>query len=146
MRIVLQRVKSASVTVEGELVSEIGGGLLLLVGVAQGDGESEAAWLAGKVARLRVFGDGEGKMNLSVGDTGGEVLAVSQFTLLADTRKGNRPSFIRAALPEQAEPLFDYFREKLREEGVASVKTGRFGAMMDVALVNDGPVTILLER
>jgi len=146
VRIVLQRVKSASVTVEGELVSEIGGGLLLLVGVAQGDGESEAAWLAGKVARLRVFGDEEGKMNLSVGDTGGEVLAVSQFTLLADTRKGNRPSFIRAALPEQAEPLFDYFREKLREEGVASVKTGRFGAMMDVALVNDGPVTILLER
>ncbi|MGI8910923.1 MAG: D-aminoacyl-tRNA deacylase [Rubrobacteraceae bacterium] len=146
MRIVLQRVKSASVTVEGELVSEIGGGLLLLVGVAQGDGESEAAWLAGKVARLRVFGDEEGKMNLSVGDTGGEILAVSQFTLLADTRKGNRPSFIRAALPEQAEPLFDYFREKLREEGVASVKTGRFGAMMDVALVNDGPVTILLER
>ena len=146
MRIVLQRVKSASVTVEGEIVSEIGSGLLLLVGIAQGDGEEEAAWLAGKVARLRVFGDEDEKMNLSVTDTGGEVLAVSQFTLLADTRKGNRPSFIRAALPEQAEPLFDYFREKLREEGIVSVKTGRFGAMMDVALVNDGPVTIMLER
>ena len=146
MRIVLQRVKNASVTVEGEIVSEIGSGLLLLVGIAQGDGEEEAAWLAGKVARLRVFGDEDEKMNLSVTDTGGEVLAVSQFTLLADTRKGNRPSFIRAALPEQAETLFDYFREKLREEGIVSVKTGRFGAMMDVALVNDGPVTIMLER
>ncbi len=146
MRIVLQRVKRASVTVEGKTVSEIEAGLLLLVGVAQGDGEEEAAWLARKVARLRVFGDADGKMNLSVADTGDEVLAVSQFTLLADTRKGNRPSFIRAALPEQAEPLFDYFREKLREEGVSSVKTGRFGATMDVALVNDGPVTIVLER
>jgi D-tyrosyl-tRNA(Tyr) deacylase len=146
VRIVLQRVKRASVTVEGKTVSEIGSGLLLLVGVAQGDGEEEAAWLARKVARLRVFGDADGKMNLSVADTGDEVLAVSQFTLLADTRKGNRPSFIRAALPEQAEPLFDYFREKLREEGISSVKTGRFGATMDVALVNDGPVTIVLER
>ncbi len=146
MRIVLQRVKRASVTVEGKTVSEIGSGLLLLVGVAQGDGEEEAAWLARKVARLRVFGDADGKMNLSVADTGDEVLAVSQFTLLADTRKGNRPSFIRAALPEQAEPLFDYFREKLREEDISSVKTGRFGATMDVALVNDGPVTIVLER
>jgi D-tyrosyl-tRNA(Tyr) deacylase len=146
VRIVLQRVKRASVTVEGKTVSEIGSGLLLLVGVAQGDGEEEAAWLARKVARLRVFGDADEKMNLSVADTGDEVLAVSQFTLLADTRKGNRPSFIRAALPEQAEPLFDYFREKLREEGVSSVKTGRFGATMDVALVNDGPVTIVLER
>lgn len=146
MRIVLQRVRSASVTVEGEIVSEIGDGLLLLVGVAQGDSEDEATWLAGKVARLRIFGDEEGKMNLSVGDTGGQVLAVSQFTLLADTRKGNRPSFIRAALPDEAEPLFDYFCGRLREEGVASVQTGRFGAMMDVALVNDGPVTIVLER
>jgi D-tyrosyl-tRNA(Tyr) deacylase len=145
VRIVLQRVRSASVTVEGEEVSEIGAGLLLLVGVAQGDGEAEADWLAGKVARLRIFGDEEGKMNRSVSDTGGQVLAVSQFTLLADTRKGNRPSFIRAALPDEAEPLFDHFCEKLHEEGI-SVQTGRFGAMMDVALVNDGPVTIVLER
>lgn len=146
MRIVLQRVKSASVTVAGEEISSIGSGLLLLVGVAQDDGKTEADWLAEKVAGLRIFNDACGKMNLSVQDTGGEVLAVSQFTLLADTRKGKRPSFIKAAAPEEAEPLFDYFRERLRASGVASVKTGRFGAMMDVALVNDGPVTIVLER
>ena len=146
MRVVLQRVKNASVTVEGDdTISEIGGGLLLLVGVAQDDGESQADWLAGKIARLRIFGDDEGKMNFSANDAGGEILAVSQFTLLADTRKGNRPSFIRAALPDEAEPLFDYFCGKLRDEGL-SVHTGRFGAMMDVALVNDGPVTIVLER
>ena len=146
MRIVLQRVKSASVTVAGETVSEIGPGLLLLVGVARGDGEAEAGWLAEKVAGLRVFADEEGRMNLSVRDTGGEVLAVSQFTLLADTRKGKRPSFVGAAPPEEAEPLFDYFCERLCSAGVASVKTGLFGAMMDVALVNDGPVTMVLER
>ena len=146
MRIVLQRVKNASVTVEGERISEIGPGLLLLVGVAQGDGEAEADWLAEKITGLRIFNDEDGKMNLSVRDVGGEILAVSQFTLLADTRKGKRPSFIRAALPEEAEPLFDYFCERLREAGVDPVKTGSFGAMMDVALVNDGPVTIVLER
>ena len=146
MRIVLQRVKSASVTVSNDTVSEIGPGLLLLVGVAGGDGQAEAGWLAEKVAGLRVFADEEGRMNLSVRDTGGEVLAVSQFTLLADTRKGKRPSFVGAAPPEVAEPLFDYFCERLRAAGLASVKTGLFGAMMDVALVNDGPVTIVLER
>jgi D-aminoacyl-tRNA deacylase len=146
VRIVLQRVKSASVTVGGERISEIGAGLLLLVGVARGDGESEAGWLAEKVAGLRIFNDEEGKMNLSLKDVGGEVLAVSQFTLLADTRKGKRPSFVGAAPPEEAERLFDYFCERLREAGVGSVKTGSFGAMMDVALVNDGPVTIVLER
>ena len=146
MRVVLQRVKNASVAVGGERVSEIGEGLLLLVGVARDDGEGEANWLAEKVVGLRIFNDEEGKMNLGVRDVGGEILAVSQFTLLADTRKGKRPSFIRAALPEEAEPLFDYFCERLRAAGVASVKTGIFGAMMDVALVNDGPVTIVLER
>ncbi len=146
MRIVLQRVKSASVTVGGERISEIGAGLLLLVGVAQGDGEAEADWLAKKIAGLRIFNDESGKMNLSLEDVGGEVLAVSQFTLLADTRKGKRPSFVGAAPPEEAERLFDYFCERLREAGVGSVKTGSFGAMMDVALVNDGPVTIVLER
>jgi D-tyrosyl-tRNA(Tyr) deacylase len=146
MRIVLQRVSEASVTVEGERVSETGRGLLLLVGVARGDGKAEADWLAEKVAGLRIFNDEEGKMNLSVRDVGGEVLAISQFTLLADTRKGKRPSFIGAARPEEAEPLFAYFCEKLRAAGVGSVKTGVFGAMMDVALVNDGPVTIVLER
>lgn len=142
----LQRVKSASVSVGGERISGIGPGLLLLVGVAKGDGEIEAVWLAEKVAGLRVFADDEGKMNLDVREAGGEVLAVSQFTLLADTRKGKRPSFIDAASPEEAEPLFDYFCEKLREAGVRSVETGSFGAMMDVALTNDGPVTIVLER
>ena len=146
MRIVLQRIKNASVTVEGERISEIGPGLLLLVGVAQGDGEAEAEWLAEKVAGLRIFNDEEGKMNLSVRDVGGEILAVSQFTLLADTRKGKRPSFIRAAAPEEAERLFDYFCQRLRGSSVGSVKTGSFGAMMDVALTNDGPVTIILER
>jgi D-tyrosyl-tRNA(Tyr) deacylase len=146
VRIVLQRVKSASVAVEGERISEIGPGLLLLVGVARGDGEAEAGWLAEKVTGLRIFNDEDGKMNLSVKDVGGEILAVSQFTLLADTRKGKRPSFIKAALPEEAEPLFDHFCGRLREAGVGTVKTGSFGAMMDVALVNDGPVTIVLER
>ena len=146
MRIVLQRVRKASVTVGGERISEIGTGLLLLVGVAQGDGEAEADWLARKVAGLRIMGDEQGMMNLSVKDVGGEALAVSQFTLLADTRKGKRPSFVRAAPPEEAEALFDHFCKRLREAGVASVKTGSFGAMMEVALVNDGPVTIILER
>jgi D-aminoacyl-tRNA deacylase len=146
VRIVLQRVKNASVMVEDDMISEIGPGLLLLVGVARGDGKLKAEWLAQKVAGLRVMGDAEGKMNLSVRDVGGEILAVSQFTLLADTRKGKRPSFVYAAPPEEAEPLFDYFCERLREAGVASVKSGSFGAMMDVELVNDGPVTIVLER
>ncbi len=146
MRIVLQRVKNASVTVGGERISEIGAGLLLLVGVASGDGEPAADWLAEKVAGLRVFADDSGRMNLGVRETGGEVLAVSQFTLLADTRKGRRPSFVEAAPPEEAEPLFDYFCERLRVAGVETVRTGRFGAMMDVALTNDGPVTIILER
>jgi D-aminoacyl-tRNA deacylase len=146
VRVVLQRVKNASVTVGGERVSGIGDGLLLLVGVAVGDGEAEAAWLAEKISGLRIFNDGDGKMNLSVRDVGGEVLAVSQFTLLANTKKGKRPSFVGAAPPEEAERLFDYFCERLRAAGAGPVKTGVFGAMMDVALVNDGPVTIILER
>lgn len=146
MRVVLQRVKGASVTVGGEKISEIGPGLLLLVGVATGDGEAEADWLANKVAGLRVVADGEGKMNRSVVESGGGVLAVSQFTLLGDARKGRRPSFVGAASPGVAEPLFDLFCEKLRAAGVRAVETGRFGTMMDVALVNDGPVTIVLER
>jgi D-tyrosyl-tRNA(Tyr) deacylase len=146
LKIVLQRVKNASVSVGGERISEIGPGLLLLVGVASGDGETVADWLAEKVAGLRVFADDEGKMNLDVRETGGEVLAVSQFTLLADTRKGKRPSFVAAASPGEAEPLFDYFCEKLHLVGARSVRTGSFGTMMDVALTNDGPVTIILER
>ena len=146
MRIVLQRVSEASVAVDGDRISGIGPGLLLLVGIAQGDGESEADWLADKVAGLRIMGDEAGKMNRSVRDVGGAVLAVSQFTLLADTRKGKRPSFGGAAPPEEAARLFDYFCERLRAAGVEEVQTGRFGAMMDVSLVNDGPVTIVLER
>jgi D-aminoacyl-tRNA deacylase len=146
MRVVLQRVNEASVTVAGDRISNIGRGLLLLVGVANGDGEPQADWLAEKVAGLRIMADEDGKMNLSVKDTGGAVLAVSQFTLIADTRKGKRPSFIGAAPPEEAARLFNYFCERLRAAGVNRVETGRFGAMMDVALVNDGPVTIVLER
>ncbi len=146
MKIVLQRVKNASVSVNGEKLSGIGPGLLLLVGIARGDTEAEADWLAGKVAGLRVLADGEGKMNFSVQEAGGEVLAVSQFTLLADTRKGKRPSFVAAAPPAEAEMLFDYFCEKLHAAGASSVLTGSFGAMMDVELVNDGPVTLVLER
>jgi D-tyrosyl-tRNA(Tyr) deacylase len=146
LRVVLQRVKAASVTVAGEKLSNIGPGLLLLVGVANGDGEPEADWLAEKIAGLRIMADEEGKMNLSVRDTGGAVLAVSQFTLLAETRKGKRPSFVRAAPPDEAARLFDYFCQRLRTAGVSMVETGRFGAMMDVHLLNDGPVTIVLER
>ena len=142
----LQRAKYASVSVGGERISEIGPGLLLLVGVAKDDGETTADWLAEKVAGLRVFADADGKMNLDIRETGGEILAVSQFTLLADTRKGKRPSFVNAALPREAEPLFDYFCKKLRAAGVRSVETGSFGAMMDVELLNYGPVTIVLER
>lgn len=146
MKVVLQRVKHASVTVGAEEISRIGPGLLLLVGVATGDTEAEAKWLARKVAGLRVMADDENKMNRSVTEAEGEILAVSQFTLLGDTRKGRRPSFIEAAPPEKAEPIFDYFCERLVEAGVRSVQKGRFGAMMDVALVNDGPVTLILER
>ena len=146
MKIVLQRVKNASVSVAGEQISEIGSGLLLLVGIARGDGEAKVDWLAEKVTGLRVFADAEGRMNLDVRESGGEILAVSQFTLLTNTRKGKRPSFVDAAPPEEAERLFDYFCQQLREAGVASVETGSFGAMMEVTLVNDGPVTIVLER
>lgn len=146
MKVVLQRVSRASVTVGGERVSGIGPGLLLLVGVAAGDTREAAEWLARKVAGLRIFADAEGKMNLSAAQTGGAALAVSQFTLLAEARKGTRPSFVGAAPPGEAEPLFDYFCERLREEGVPRVETGSFGAMMDVELVNDGPVTLVLER
>jgi len=143
MRAVVQRVTRARVTVTGETVGQVGAGLLVLVGVAGDDGEGEADALAGKVARLRVFEDEAGKFDRSVVDAGGAVLAVSQFTLIADTRKGNRPSFSHAARPERAEPLFDRFCASLRELGPA-VEKGRFGAHMEVELINDGPVTIVL--
>lgn len=145
MKAVFQRVTEASVTVDGTCIASIDSGILLLVGVCQGDTEAEAALLAKKVAGLRVFCDGQDKMNLSVLDIGGSVLAVSQFTLCANTARGRRPDFLNAARPEIAEPLFTYFVECLRQEGVAHVETGEFGADMKVRLLNDGPVTILLD-
>jgi len=144
MRVVIQRVSSASVTVDGERVASIGRGLLALVGVAQGDGQEEAQRLARKCAEMRIFTDDEGRFNLSLLDVGGEALVVSQFTLLADVRKGRRPSFAAAAAPETAEPLVEAFAQAMREAGVRT-QTGRFGARMVVELVNDGPVTIVVD-
>jgi D-tyrosyl-tRNA(Tyr) deacylase len=144
MRIVIQKVNYASVTVEGELVSEIGPGLLVLVGAQEGDADEDAAFIAQKIAGMRIFEDAEDKLNLSVTDTGGEVLLVSQFTLLGDARKGRRPSFSHAAAPEIAEPLVEKIRDLLVEAGVPT-KTGRFRTHMKVLLENDGPVTILLD-
>jgi D-tyrosyl-tRNA(Tyr) deacylase len=146
MRVVLQRVSRASVSVQGSLRGEIGLGLLVLLGVAHGDGEEDAARLAGKVARLRVFEDDAGRFDRSLLDTGGAALVVSQFTLLAESRhqKGRRPDFSKAARPELAEPLYGRFCAELRQVGVP-VETGVFGARMEVELVNDGPVTIILE-
>lgn len=145
MKVVLQRCKEAKVTVQGETVGSIGQGLTLLVGITHRDTEKEAAYLAEKIAGLRIFEDEEGKMNLSVTDIGGAILSVSQFTLYGDCRKGKRPSFIAAARPEQAEPLYNRFNEMLREKGLV-VETGQFGANMDVALTNWGPVTIVLDN
>jgi len=145
MRLVIQRVKQASVSVDGKVVGQCGQGLCILAGVRVGDTEAEAKWLAQKVAALRVFEDDEGKMNRSVIDVGGSALAVSQFTLYADARKGRRPSFIDAELPDRAEPLVMKLVEYLRAEGVPT-ETGVFGAMMLVEIHNDGPVTIVLER
>jgi D-tyrosyl-tRNA(Tyr) deacylase len=145
MRIVLQRVSRAKVTVDGRVTGEVGRGLLLLVGFTDGDSDDALAWMAKKVVQLRVFPDGEGKMNRSVEDADGGILVVSQFTLYGDARKGNRPSFIDAARPEVAIPLYERFVELLRATG-RPVATGEFGAMMDVELVNDGPVTLILDR
>jgi len=145
MRAVVQRVTRASVTVDEETVGAIGPGLLVLLGAAKGDTPAEALWLAHKVANLRIFADADDRMNLSVKEIGGQVLIVSQFTLIANTRKGFRPSFVPAAAPEIAEPLVTHFTEAVASEGVP-VATGIFGAHMVVELVNDGPVTILLER
>lgn len=145
MKAVFQRVTEASVTVDGHCIASIDAGVLLLVGVCDGDTEREAALLAKKVAELRVFCDAEDKMNLSVLDIGGSVLAVSQFTLCANTARGRRPDFLNAAKPPIARPLFDYFVACLRENGVQDVQTGEFGADMKVRLLNDGPVTILLD-
>ena len=145
MKAVFQRVTEASVTIDGVKISAIGNGVLLLVGVCDGDSQQEAQVLAKKVAELRVFCDENDKMNLSVLDVGGSVLAVSQFTLCASTARGRRPDFFGAARPDVAKPLFDYFVECLRQNGVSDVQTGEFGADMQVRLLNDGPVTILLD-
>jgi D-tyrosyl-tRNA(Tyr) deacylase len=145
MRALLQRVSRASVTVEGQTISTIGKGLLILLGVGHGDGEEQARFLSDKIAGLRVFDDEQGKTNLSVQDVKGEALVVSQFTLYADTRKGRRPSFIDAALPALAEPLVSRFVELLRGHGIPT-QTGKFGAHMEVEIHNDGPVTIWLEK
>jgi D-tyrosyl-tRNA(Tyr) deacylase len=145
MRVLLQRVSKASVTVDGAVVGAIDHGLVILVGVGHDDGEEQAAWLAKKVAGLRIFEDAEGKFNLSILDVGGSALVVSQFTLFADTRKGRRPAFIDAAPPEIAEPLVERFAEHLRARGIP-VEMGVFGAHMLVEIHNDGPVTIWLER
>lgn len=144
MRALIQRVNEASVTVDGEVVGEIERGFLVLLGVTQTDGPREAAWLAAKIAGLRVFDDAAGKMNLGLTDVGGAVLVVSQFTLYGDAHKGRRPDFLAAARPEQAEPLVNDFVSQLRGAGL-HVETGRFRAMMQVALVNDGPVTLWLD-
>ena len=145
MRIVLQRVKSANVTIEGSVVGEINQGFLLLVGVGPDDTRDDASYLARKIAGMRIFSDENGKMNLSIDQIGGKILSVSQFTLFADTKKGNRPSFTGAASSEAANKLYEEFNEILRTEYGLIVETGEFGADMQVSLVNDGPVTILLD-
>lgn len=144
MKVVLQRSKAASVTVDGTVTGAIDHGYVLLVGITHEDTQEDVAYLAKKVANLRLWEDTDGKMNHSILEHGGAILSVSQFTLYGDAKKGNRPSFINAARPEVAEPLWEAFNQALREQGL-HVETGIFGAMMDVALINDGPVTILLE-
>ena len=146
MRVVLQRASRGRVTIEGSVVGEIGLGLVLLVGFTEGDDPETVRWMAEKVLGLRVFSDAEEKMNLSLEDVGGDLLVISQFTLYGDTRKGRRPSFVKAAPPPVAIPLYDRFLEILRERAPGKVESGEFGAMMDVELVNAGPVTLVLER
>lgn len=146
MRVVLQRVSRAAVRISGEVVGRIDAGHLLLVGFTDGDDEAVLAWMADKIVGLRVFNDADGKMNLSLDEVAGDLLVVSQFTLYGDTRKGRRPSFVHAAHPDAAIPLYERFVALLRERAPGRVETGEFGAMMQVELVNDGPVTLVLER
>lgn len=145
MRVVLQRVKEASVTVEGAITGQIDKGFLLLVGVTHEDTLEQVNWLADKIAGLRVFEDEEERMNRSLQDVDGQILSVSQFTLYGDVKKGRRPAFTEAAKPDLANELYEAFNARLRTQGI-TVETGQFGAMMDVALVNDGPVTLILEK
>ncbi|AKK73080.1 D-aminoacyl-tRNA deacylase [Chryseobacterium gallinarum] len=144
MKIVIQRVSQANVKVDGKIVGEIGKGLMLLTGIDENDDKADADWLVQKVLNLRIFGDEEDKLNLSVRDISGEILCISQFTLIADYKKGNRPSFIKAAKPDKAVPLFDYFKEELAKSGLKT-ESGIFGADMKVSLTNDGPVTIVMD-
>lgn len=144
MKAVIQRVSEASVKVEGKIVGEISNGLLLLIGIDELDEKSDADWLVQKILNLRIFGDEEGKLNLSVTDIAGEILCISQFTLIADYKKGNRPSFIKAAKPEKAVPLFEYFNTAVAQSGLKT-ESGIFGADMKVSLFNDGPVTIVMD-
>jgi len=145
MRVLVQRVKEAAVTINGERRSSIGPGLLVFLGIEEADGTDDISWLAAKIVNLRLFDDSNGVMNLSAAETGKEIMIVSQFTLHASTRKGNRPSYIRAAGPEQAAPLYDSFINRTEELLGRSISTGVFGAMMEVSLINDGPVTILID-
>jgi D-tyrosyl-tRNA(Tyr) deacylase len=145
MRVVLQRVKRASVTVNDEVVGKIAEGVLILLGIETADTQVDIDWLCGKIARMRIFNDVDGVMNVSLEESGGGALVVSQFTLHASTKKGNRPSYIKAARPEQAEPMYEQFKSKLSETLGKQVESGVFGAMMDVELVNNGPVTILID-
>lgn len=144
MKIVIQRVSEASVKVDGKIVGEIGKGLMLLTGIDENDEKTDADWLVQKVLNLRIFGDEDDKLNLSVKDISGEILCISQFTLIADYKKGNRPSFIKAAKPDRAVPLFDYFKEEIAKSGLKT-ESGIFGADMKVSLINDGPVTIVMD-
>lgn len=146
MKIVVQRVSEASVTIDNSVTGEIKKGLLLLVGIHTDDTKKQADWCCRKVSKLRIFEDDENKMNLSVEDVGGSLLVVSQFTLYGNTKKGTRPSFIKAARPEKAEPLYEYMVKQFRNRYNLDVETGEFGAMMDVKLVNDGPVTLVVEK
>ena len=145
MRLLIQRVREASVTIEGEVRSKIGQGLLVLVGIEEADGDEDIEWLAGKLMRLRIFDDEQGVMNLDVQQVGGELLIVSQFTLFASTRKGNRPSYIRSAGEAISRPLYERFVRRVEELAGRKVGTGEFGADMQVALINDGPVTIWID-
>lgn len=144
MRVVVQRVTEASVKVNEEIVGKIDSGLMLLVGIDENDDKPDADWLVQKILNLRIFGDDDGKLNLSVLDTKGEILCISQFTLIADYKKGNRPSFIKAAKPDQAVPLFGYFKNELKKSQL-KIESGIFGADMKVSLINDGPVTIIMD-
>ena len=145
MRVVIQRVKAASVTVSDEIIGSINRGLMVLIGIENADGKDDIKWLANKITSMRIFDDSEGVMNLSIKETGWDILLVSQFTLHASTKKGNRPSYIEAAKPEVAIPLYESFIEQLNKDLGKRVQTGKFGADMEVALVNDGPVTIIVD-